>query len=146
MIFTQPRTVLALLFTAGLAATAPPEPGRQAAGQKASVAEMPPVVVKTVPQAGDTRVDAATTKEIRVTFSKEMKDGSWSWTQTSKETFPATTGKPRYDKDKRTCVLPVKLEPGKTYVVWLNPERFQGFRDTDGRPAVFYPLVFETKP
>jgi len=114
--------------------------------QKASVATTPPVVVKTVPQAGDTEVDAAATKEIRVTFSKDMADKAWSWTQTSKEAFPTLTGKPHYEQDKRTCVLPVKLEPGRTYVIWLNPERFQGFRDTDGRPAVFYPLVFETKP
>ena len=59
---------------------------------------------------------------------------------------PTMSGKPHYENVRRTCVLPVKLEPGKTYVIWLNPERFQGFRDTDGRPAVFYPLVFETKP
>jgi len=131
------------LLAAG-AQPAAPQPNQ--ARQKASVATTPPVVVKTVPQAGDTEVDAATTKEIRVTFSKDMADKSWSWTQTSKETFPTTTGKPHYEKDKRNCVLPVKLEPGRTYVIWLNPERFQGFRDTDGRPAVFYPLVFETKP
>jgi RNA polymerase sigma-70 factor (ECF subfamily) len=111
-----------------------------------SVATSPPVVVKTVPAAGDTKVDAATTKEIRVTFSKDMADESWSWSQISKESYPETTGKAHYDQDKRTCILPVKLKPGKTYVIWLNPPRFQGFRDADGRPAVFYPLVFETKP
>jgi RNA polymerase sigma-70 factor (ECF subfamily) len=105
-----------------------------------------PVVVRTEPQAGDTKVDAAAVKEIKVTFSKEMKDASWSWSQISKESFPEMTGKPHYDKDKRTCVLPVKLEAGKTYVLWLNPPRFQGFQDTEDHPAVFYPLVFETKP
>lgn len=148
MILTRaiaPFTLL-VLCTAEAQAVAPHKPARDTATQNASVAEAPPVVVKTVPQAGDVQVDAAKTKEIRVTFSKEMKDGSWSWTQISKETFPTMLGKPHYDKDKRTCVLPVKLEPGKTYVLWLNPERFQGFRDTEGRPAVFYPLVFETKP
>jgi RNA polymerase sigma-70 factor (ECF subfamily) len=111
-----------------------------------SVRSMPPVVVKTVPQAGDTDVDAKTIKEILVIFSKEMADRSWSWTQISKGTFPQTTGKPYYEKDKRTCVLPVKLEPGKTYVIWLNPEKFKGFRDAEGHAAVFYPLVFQTKP
>ena len=40
-----------------------------------SVANMPPVVVKTVPQSGDTEVDAGLT-EILVTFSKDIMDGS----------------------------------------------------------------------
>jgi RNA polymerase sigma-70 factor (ECF subfamily) len=110
-----------------------------------SVQSSAPVVVKTVPQAGDTQVDAATTTEIAVTFSKDMVDKSWSWSQISDDTFPKMNGKPHYDADKRTCVLPVKLEPGKTYVVWLNPQKFQGFRDLEHHPAVFYPLVFQTK-
>jgi RNA polymerase sigma-70 factor (ECF subfamily) len=114
--------------------------------EKVSVKGLPPVVVKTVPQAGDIAVDAKATTEIRVTFSKDMADKSWSWTQISEASYPKTTGKPHYDKDMRTCVLPVQLEPGKTYVIWLNPEKFKGFRDTDGRPAGPYLLVFETKP
>lgn len=108
-----------------------------------SVATMPPVVVKTVPQSGDTSVDPSIS-EIRVTFSKDMMDGSWSWTQISDETFPKMAGKPRYLADKRTCVLPVKLEPGKTYVSWLNSAKFGNFKDTNGRSAVPYLLVFET--
>jgi RNA polymerase sigma-70 factor (ECF subfamily) len=110
-----------------------------------SVQTAPPVVVKTVPRAGDSEVDAAKVTEIRATFSKDMADDSWSWSQISDESFPKTTGKPHYEADKRTCMLPVKLEPGKTYVLWLNPPKFQGFRDADGHPAVFYPLVFATK-
>ena len=110
-----------------------------------TVADAPPVVVKTEPAAGDTAVDASKITEIKVTFSKDMADKSWSWSQVSDESFPKMTGKPRYEADQRTCVLPVKLEPGRAYVVWLNPPKFQGFRDAGGKPAVFYPLVFETK-
>jgi RNA polymerase sigma-70 factor (ECF subfamily) len=110
-----------------------------------SVQELPPVVVKTAPQSGDTEVDAAKVSEIRVTFSKAMTDKSWSWTTLSKESFPKLAGKPHYDKDGRTCVLPVKLDPGKTYAVWLNSEKFHGFQDAAGHPAVPYLLVFETK-
>ena len=54
-------------------------------------------------------------------------------------------GQPRYLGDKRTCVLPVKLEPGKTYAIWLNTANYQNFKDTMGRPAVPYLLVFRTK-
>jgi RNA polymerase sigma-70 factor (ECF subfamily) len=111
-----------------------------------SVRTLPPVVVRTVPAAGETAVSAKDTKEIRVTFSKKMTDGSWSWSQLSAETFPTVAGKVRYEKDGRTCVLPVKLKPGKTYAIWVNSERFDNFKDADGRPAVPYLLAFQTKP
>src|SRR6478735_8616858 len=47
-------------------------------GGAMTVDTAPPVVVKTVPEAGTVGVDAKTT-EIRVTFSKPMANGSWSW-------------------------------------------------------------------
>jgi len=72
---------------------------RMRASQEPSVKSMPPSVVKTVPQSGDTAVDATGTKQITVTFSKKMTDGSWSWAQMSKETFPEIVGKPRYLDD-----------------------------------------------
>lgn len=110
---------------------------------KPSVLTMPPVVVSTLPAAGDTEVDPATT-ELRVTFSKRMQNGSWSWSNMSKETTPEITGKPKYLEDGKTCVLPVKLEPGKTYIFWLNSEKFHNFKDAKGQPAIPYLLVFET--
>jgi RNA polymerase sigma-70 factor (ECF subfamily) len=110
-----------------------------------SVKSMPPSVVSTVPQAGDTTVDAAT-REIRATFSKEMTTKrSWSVVQLSKETVPVIDGEVRYLEDKRTCVIPVKLEAGKTYAVWFNKDKFQGFRDAENNPAIPYLLVFQTK-
>ena len=110
-----------------------------------SVLRMPPSVVKTVPQAGDTAVDPAL-KEVRVTFSKDMMtDRMWSFCQISKETFPETPGQTHYLADKRTCVLPVKLEPGKAYVIWVNRGQYNSFRDTQNTPAVPYLLVFETR-
>lgn len=118
-----------------------------AAGEsQPSVKTMPPVVVKTVPESGQTDVDATKVKEIRVTFSKAMKDKSWSWSQISDETMPKITGDVHYDADGRTCIAPVSLEPGKTYVIWLNSAKFGNFKDKDGRSAVPYLLVFETKP
>ena len=117
----------------------------RAEDQEVTVKTMPPSVVKTIPQAGDTAVDPAT-KEIRVTFSKDMlTDRMWAVVQTSKETFPTVDGKIHYLDDQRTCVIPVKLEPGKTYVLWFNRAQFNSFRDTDNNPAVPYLLVFQTK-
>ena len=51
----------------------------------------------------------------------------------------------KYLADKRTCVLPVRLEPGQTYAIWVNTDKFGNFKDTDGRSAVPYLLVFRTK-
>ena len=115
-----------------------------AMAQEISLDTLPAVVVKTIPQAGDAEVDPAT-KEISVTFSKEMTDGSWSWSFQTRESFPEVNGKPKYLPDKRTCVLPVKLAPGKTYLVWINTERAGNFKDTDGRSATPYLLAFRTR-
>jgi len=116
-----------------------------ALGQEITVRFMPPSVVKTVPQSGDTTVDATVTKQITVIFSKKMTDGSWSWVQMSKETFPGIVGEPKYLDDQKTCLVNVKLEPHKTYVVWINSEKFSGFKDVDGNSAVPYLLVFQTR-
>jgi RNA polymerase sigma-70 factor (ECF subfamily) len=106
--------------------------------------EAPPVVVQTVPRSGASEVDAALA-EIRVTFSKPMLDRSWSWRQWSGEPFAEAAGEPRYLSDGRTCVLPVKLQPGRVYTLWFNDERHHDFRDADGEPAVPYLLIFETR-
>src|SRR5215469_11758627 len=100
------RSLVSLVaLVIGLSATA-------ALAEDVTLESVPPVVVKTVPEAGAADVDAKLT-EIKVTFSKPMQDGSWSWATLSKESFPKMDGKPKYLKDKRTCVLPVKLEAGK---------------------------------
>lgn len=110
-----------------------------------SVDSMPPSVVSTVPQAGDTAVDP-NLKEIRVTFSKDMMTNRmWAVCQISKETFPQAAGEIHYLDDQRTCVMPVKLKPGKTYVLWFNRGQFNSFRDTQKNPSVPYLLVFQTR-
>jgi Bacterial Ig-like domain len=107
---------------------------------------LPAVVVKTIPEAGDTSVDP-NLGEIRVTFSKKMQDKRWSWGQMSDETYPKTTGKPHYLPDNKTCVLPVKLEPGRTYILQINAlsGKFHNFTDQDQRPSVAYLLAFQTR-
>lgn len=109
-----------------------------------TVETAPPVIVKTSPTAGANDVDPSV-KEIKVTFSKEMADKSWSWATAFENSVPASDEKPHYENDKKTCVLPVKLEAGKTYAIWVNSPRFHNFKDVDGRSAVPYLLVFKTK-
>jgi len=108
------------------------------------VDNMAPVVVKTVPEAGSKAV-APGEVEIKITFSKDMADQSWSWATAWQNSDPESVGKPHYDSDHRTCVLKVKLEPNKTYGWWINSQKFHGFQDTQGHPAIPYFFVFQTK-
>jgi hypothetical protein len=103
-----------------------------------------PVVVKTVPEAGSKDVPSGEF-EVRITFSKEMADNSWSWSTAWQNSDPQSVGKPHYDADHRTCVMKVKLEPGKTYGWWINSQRFHGFQDNQNHPAIPYLLTFRTK-
>src|SRR5512135_3248336 len=99
----------------------------EAQGQagKWTIESPPPVVVRTDPESGATDVTPGL-KEIRVTFSKMMLDKNWTWVKATNGHFPETTGKPFYLGDRKTCVLPVALTPGTTYVLWINDPRHQG--------------------
>jgi len=108
------------------------------------VDSMAPVVVKTVPQAG-TKDVAAGEYEVKITFSKEMTDQSWSRASVWQNSDPQSLGKPHYEADHKTCVMKVKLEAGKTYGWWINSQKFHGFQDTKNHPAIPYLLVFQTK-
>ena len=115
-----------------------------ASGDESILADQPPVVVETQPIAGTRDVQPGET-EIRVRFSKEMADGSWSWSTAWQNSTPESIGPPHYLADQRTCVMKVRLEPGRTYAWWLNSDKFKNFTDLAGRPAVPYLLIFQTK-
>lgn len=115
--------------------------------QEVTVEAMSPSVIKTVPVCGDTEVPATTT-EIKVTFSKDMMtENMWSWCMQTKNSFPEITDQEgiKYIADGRTCILPVKLQPNKTYAIWINTEKFKAFKDKKGNSAIPYLLVFKTK-
>jgi len=103
-----------------------------------------PVVVKTVPEAGSKDVPPGE-YEVKITFSKDMTDQSWSWSSAWQNSDPKSLDKPHYEADHRTCVMKVKLEPGKTYGWWINSQKFHGFQDTQNHPAIPYLLTFQTK-
>ncbi len=104
---------------------------------------LPPVVLKTVPEAGAKNVAPGVT-ELKVTFNKPMKDGSWSWASAWSGSEPEVVGRPQFDETRRTCAIQVRLAPGRTYAYWLNSEKFKNFKDTQGHPAVPYLLSFQT--
>ena len=116
-----------------------------AMAESVTVEAFPPVVVETFPTSGAQEVDPSIS-EVRVTFSKEMMtDEMWSFVYALPAEFPKVAGKVHYLADKRTCVLPVSLEPGKTYGIWVNSKEHSAFRDTDQNSAVPYLLVFKTR-
>lgn len=109
-----------------------------------SVETAPPVVVETAPRAGTLDVDPAL-GEIRVTFSKDMMtDQMWSVVKISDDTFPKLAGDVHF-ADARTFVIPVALDPGATYALWLNYKQNDAFRDVNGTPSIPYFLVFQTR-
>lgn len=114
------------------------------AQQALDINNLPPVVIRTNPVANATDVSSSVS-EIRVTFSKDMKEGTWSWIKMSEDSFPELVGLPHFSSDSRTCILGVKLKPGHTYAVWLNSSSHTGFKDTEGHSAVPYLLTFSTK-
>jgi hypothetical protein len=77
--------------------------------------DLPPVVVRSVPESGSRDVPAGL-QEIRVTFSNEMKDRSWSWCGAGAFQAPPLSNV-HYDVDHRTIVGTAKLEAGKQYAV-----------------------------
>jgi RNA polymerase sigma-70 factor (ECF subfamily) len=116
-----------------------------AAGSLASMASpsAPPRVVLLDPPNGATGVDPAKTV-LRATFDRPMEEG-WSWIAEG-DNFPETAGKAYLEADSRTAAMPVRLQPGRTYVVWLNSEQYQMFRDRRGIPAPPLRWVFSTRP
>ena len=105
-----------------------------------------PKIVKMEPANGATDVDAATVKELRVTFDRDMNTGGFSWTGGG-ESFPKTTGEPKWI-NKRTCVLPVALEEGKSYTLGINSRSFRNFKSADGvavEPVIYTFVTKSTK-
>ena len=96
------------------------------------------------PEAGAVDVQDGTA-EIRVRFSKKMMAGSWSVVKVDDDSFAKIIGKPRFEADGKTFVLPIQLQSKRTYVLWLNTKGCQGFKDASGRSAVPYLLMSKVK-
>lgn len=102
-----------------------------------------PRVVALDPPQGATDVDPSTTL-LRATFDRPM-EGSWSWVTEGSDSFPPTTGDAYFEANARTAALPVRLEPGRSYVVWLNSGEFRLFRDVEGTPSEPLRWTFTTR-
>lgn len=127
-------TVFAVLVAATLT-DAQSEPG----AAPATDPQGPPRIVSTSPAVGATDVDPGVS-EISVTFDRDM-GGGCSWTGGGPVYPTIDQGKKIEWRDRRTCVLPVKLESGRYYRVGINSKSHQNFRSAKGvpaRPSVIY--------
>ena len=104
----------------------------------------PPRVVSTFPENGSKDVDPSI-KEISVTFNEEMMDGNWSWVYEDKSTFPQIIGQAYYNDNNTTNTLPVKLEPNKEYIIWINSADYKNFKNRKGISAVPFRFTFKTQ-
>jgi len=103
----------------------------------------PPHVVSTSPAVGATDVDPALT-EITATFDQDM-GGGMSWTGGGRQFPPTREGERAQWRDKRTCVLPVKLEVGHYYRVGINSTGHQNFGNDHGVAAPPSAIYFTTR-
>ena len=103
-----------------------------------------PRIVSTFPQNESRNVESSI-NEISVTFNEEMMDQNWSWAYDDKNKFPQMAGQPYYTDSNIKNILPVKLEPNKEYVIWINSSKFKNFKDKSGNPAVPFKFTFKTK-
>ncbi len=103
----------------------------------------PPRIVATSPKVGETEVDPSLA-EITVTFDRDM-GGGFSWTGGGADYPPTPTGQKAQWRDKRTAVLPVKLQAAHYYRVGINSTSYQNFRSADGVPARPSAIYFTTR-
>ena len=108
----------------------------------ARAAQGAPQIVSTTPARGASDVDPAL-KEITVTFDQDMEEGM-SWTGAGPEVPPTPEGKQAHWRDKRTCVLPVKLQSGHHYRIGINSVSHRNFRSAAGVPALTSAIWFTT--
>ncbi len=103
----------------------------------------PPHVIAFDPPLGATSVDPARTT-LSVTFDRVMDREGWAWVIEDKATAP-DIGESTWDAEVRTNSAPVRLEPGKTYVVWINSPQYSYFKDTLGEIATPVRWTFTTR-
>jgi hypothetical protein len=112
------------------------------ANAQADKPDAPPHIIATSPKIGVTSVDPAL-KEITVTFDRDM-GGGFSWTGGGVSYPKSPEGARVRWRDKRTCVLPVTLQPGHYYRVGINSMSYHGFCGENGVPVTPSAITFRT--
>jgi hypothetical protein len=102
-----------------------------------------PKIVETEPANGATGVDPSL-KLLRINFNVPMGEG-FSWTEGLGEFPPTPEGQAaRWSRDRRTCLLPVMLEPGRKYTIGVNAPYAINFQSKFGVPVAPTSFSFTT--
>jgi beta-lactamase regulating signal transducer with metallopeptidase domain len=131
-----------LFIALGLVTLTDAQTSRKSSAPEAAGGQVPNIVA-TSPAIGATDVDPGL-KEITVTFDQDM-GGGYSWTGGGPDYPPTPKGQKAQWQDKRTCVLPVKLEAGRYYRVGINSTSYQNFRSAAGVSAEPSAIYFTTQ-
>jgi hypothetical protein len=102
-----------------------------------------PKVVSLLPAATATGVDPGL-KALAVTFDRPMQDGSWAVVGGGPK-FPKIAGRLSYDAARKVLTIPVELQPGTSYEMWLNRGKYDSFRSEDGVPLASVHWTFTTR-
>jgi hypothetical protein len=131
-----------LLAGLGLVTLTDAQTGNNPTTTTSEKADAPPHIIATSPKIGTTNVDPAL-NEITVTFDRDMEQGM-SWVGGGPELPKSPEGAKFHWRDKRTCVMPVKLEPGHFYRVGINSTRYRNFRSQNAIPVTPSAITFRT--
>jgi beta-lactamase regulating signal transducer with metallopeptidase domain len=135
-----------LYICIGLFTLTDAQPGDKPPAATAADASAPPNIVSTSPAVGATDVDPAIT-EITVTFDHDMGRGM-SWTgggPGGPEFPPVREGQKAKWRNKRTCVLPVRLKAGQYYRAGINSTSYRNFANDHGVAAMPSAIYFTTR-
>ena len=102
-----------------------------------------PQIVRTIPEVGATGVKTSL-RDIRIIFDRDM-SGGMSWTGGPPEFPPTDERRKAKWINKRTCLLPVKLQKGQYYRVGINSKSYRNFKAADGTPAPPSAIYFATE-
>jgi bla regulator protein BlaR1 len=140
---TNRWTAPAMVMLAALAMLALTDAQTRETPASSGAGSVSPKITSTSPAVGATDVNPAT-KEITVTFDRDMEKG-FSWTGGGPDFPPGIEGKKAYWRNRRTCVLPVKLEEGHYYRVGINSTSYNNFRGVNGNSAAPSAIYFTTR-
>ncbi len=102
-----------------------------------------PRVVRTEPAHAAVGVDPGTDLLV-IEFSESMRPEGMSLVGGGRS-FPELTGDPKWSWATPTRLeIPVALQPGVTYRIGVNSNRYDSLRAVDGTPSVPFPWVFST--
>jgi RNA polymerase sigma-70 factor (ECF subfamily) len=142
---TKRCVVMAATLLAGLGRVtlANAQSGDQASPATPENPNVAPRIIASSPKMGAKDVDSAL-KEITVTFDRDMSRGM-SWTGGPPDFPESPNGARAFWRNSRTCVLPVKLQPGHHYRVGINSMSYQNFRGDNGLPTAVSAISFTTR-